>query len=623
MISGGYAGRMLRVDLNSGTLTTETYDEATLRKYLGGVALAARILYEEVLPEVKWDDPENRLVLATGPLTGTRVMGSGTFSVTTKGAMTGGATSTQANGFLGAYMKFSGFDGVIVQGKVDGPVYLYLHDGVAELRDASYLKGKGTREVETLVNRELGTKGHDISVFSIGPAGENLVRFAGIIGDYGHSASHNGVGAVMGAKGLKAVVAARGRKGVPVADRERLAAAVEEAFQRLQTVPALKRDFDWGTSTLLLGNTKTGLLAVKNYTTNLVPDCEKFDGTYYRAQYETRPHRCWTCRTHHTHFLKVTEGPYTGYEGKEPEYEQWASWGPLIGQMDPGAAVVLSNECNDLGMDCNEGSWLTAMLMELYEKGVLTSKDTGGLDLTWGNTEAVRELLRRIAHRQGFGGVVSGGVKRTAQALGKEALECGIYNEKGNTSRTHDDRAGWRWMFDQVVSSTGTSQSGGTPRPVPSWIRAAAAAQAGQDPFSIEAVTEGMVRDKGIVQVEDSLATCRRCLPDRMEIVVEMLNAVTGWDLTEEEVLKVGLRALHLMKVYNLRQGIGATLDAPSKRLSSAPVDGPVRGKSIAPLWEEMLHTYYEKMGWDRETGKPLPETLRSLGLEDVIGDIW
>lgn len=623
MISGGYAGKMLRVDLSSGILSGVPFDEATLRKYLGGIALGMKLLYEEVPPEVQWNDPDNRLIFATGPLTGTRVMGSGSFCVITKGPMTNGATSTQANGFLGAYMKFSGFDGVIVQGKADRLVYLYIHDGIAEIRDAGHLKGKGTRDVENLVNEEMGTKGHALSVFSIGPAGENLVRFAGILGDYGHSASHNGVGAVMGSKWLKAIVAARGQKRVPVADKARLAAAVAETSERLQTEPRLRRDYEWGTSTLLVPFSKNGLLPVKNYTTSIFPDCEKFDGSYYRDRYETRPHQCWRCLMHHTHFLKITEGPYTGYEGKEPEYEQWASWGPQIGQTDPGAAVVLSNETNDLGMDCNEAGWIIGMVMELYTKGVITKDDTDGIELTWGNTEAVREMLRRIASRTGFGDILAGGVKQAAEALGPEAVQCGIYTEKGNTMRSHDDRAGWRWMFDQCISSTGTSQSSGTPRPVPSRIRSASAAKAAQDPFSIEAVTDAMARDKGIVQAEDCLVTCRRCLPDRMEIVVEMLNAVTGWDLSEEETLKVGLRALHLMKVYNLKNGIDASLDVPSKRYGSAPTDGPAAGKNIMPVWSEMLSTYYEKMGWDKETGKPLPETLRQLDLEHLVGDIW
>ncbi|MFC1798330.1 aldehyde ferredoxin oxidoreductase family protein [Thermodesulfobacteriota bacterium] len=627
MIPGGYAGKVLRVDLSSRRISTEFYPESILQKYLGGIALAVKILYDEVPLHIEYNDPENRLILFTGPLTGTKVMGSGGFTLSTKGALTNGATSTQANGFLGAYMKRSGFDGIIIHGKADRPVYLYLHEGIAALKDASNLIGKGIRETEKIIKRELKAKSSDLSVFGIGPAGENLVRFAGILGDYGHSASHNGVGAVMGSKQLKAIVAKKGKKRVSVVDPTRLSTAVDEAFQRTLTHPRLRRDYEWGTSKILVSFSKTGLLPVKNYTTNRFPNCEKFDGSYYRKHYETKRHRCWACRMHHTHFLKVTEGPYTGYEGKEPEYEQWAAWGPQIGQTDPGAAVMLSNETNDLGMDCNEASWIIGMVMELYEKGFITLKHTNGIDMAWGNAEAVRAMLHKIANREGIGNILAEGVKRAAEILGPEAIECGIYTKKANTMRGHDDRAAWKWMFDQCVSSTGTSQSGGTPRPLPSFIRSLLETQdaddRNQNPFSVEAVTDSMIRDKGIVQVEDSLVTCQRCLPDRMEIVVEMLNAVTGWNLSEKETLDVGLRALHLMKVFNLKNGIDASFDVPSKRYSSVPTDGPAVGKSIIPFWTKMLSTYYENMGWDKETGKPLPETLHGLDLGHLVSDIW
>ncbi|MBI2908407.1 MAG: hypothetical protein HYX92_12240 [Chloroflexi bacterium] len=636
----GYAGKMLRVDLTSGAMSTERFDQATLREYVGGTSLGLKLLYEEVPPEVRWDDPRNRLIFVTGPLTGTRVMGSGTFSLITKGCMTGGATSTQANGFLGAYMKFSGFDGVILQGKSDRLRYLYLHDGMAEIRDASHLKGKGTKETEDLIKAELGFQERGASVFSIGPAGENLVRFAGIFGDWGHSAAHNGVGAVMGSKGLKAVVAARGHSGVRVADKARLATLAEETFERIKVEPKLKRYYEWGTSRSLFRYIPLGMLPVKNYTTSIWPHGEKFDGTYYRSRYELKPHRCWGCRLHHSHIMKVTEGPYTGYEGKEPEFEQWASWSAQIGQPDPGAAVVLANEVNELGMDTNEACWVIGLAMECYEKGVITTKDTDGVEMTWGNVAATRAMLRKIAQRDGFGAVLADGARAAAEAIGGEAPSFAVYTRKGNTPRSHDDRANWAWMLDNCTSGTGTTETL-TARIVPPKPRFESSAELlsvekraelarergsllGQDSvFSKDAVTLLIASEKGIIPFEDSLISCRFCLPDRLAVAVEMLNAVTGWDFSEEEAMKVGMRAVNLMKAFNLRNGLDAALDAPSPRYGSVPQDGPARGANVMPNWPEIRAAYYEKLGWDPQTGVPLPETLREVGLGHIIEDLW
>ncbi|MBI2908425.1 MAG: hypothetical protein HYX92_12330 [Chloroflexi bacterium] len=636
----GYAGKMLRVDLTSGGTSAESLDQAVLRQYLGGTSLGLKLLYEEVSPEVRWDDPRNRLILATGPFTGTRVMGSGTISIVTKGSMTGGATSTQANGFLGAYMKFSGFDGVILQGKSDKLVYLYLHDGVAELRDASHLRGKGTKATEDLIKAELGAEERGASVFSIGPAGENVVRFASIVGDWGHTAAHNGVGAVMGCKGLKAIVAARGRTEISISDKARLIAVVEETFERIKQDPRLRRYYEWGTSRSVANYVPLGMLPVKNYTTNVWPHSEQFDGPYYRSRYELKPHRCWTCRMKHHHIVKVTEGPYAGFVGKEPEYEQWASWSAQIGQTDPGAAVVLANEVNGLGMDTNEACWVIGLVMECYEKGIITQEDTDGIEMTWGNTEAVRLMLRKIAHRDGFGAVLAEGVRHAAEAIGGEAPNCAVYTEKGNTPRSHDDRANWMWMLDNCVSNTGTTETL-TARIAPSkrrfsvagdslWVekraqlvREGGAIPAGDAVFSAEEATNTLANAKGMMQLQDSLVSCYFCLPDRLATVVEMLKAITGWDFSEEEALKVGLRAVNLMKAFNLRNGLDAALDAPSPRYGSVPKDGPARGADAMPAWPEMLASYYEKMGWDRKTGVPLPETLRNLDLGHIVADLW
>ncbi|MBI2907815.1 MAG: hypothetical protein HYX92_09190 [Chloroflexi bacterium] len=607
------------MDLASGAMVTHGFDVSTLRKYLGGLTLGVKTLYEEVSRETGWEDPANRLVIASGPLNGTRYMGSGGFSVTTKGPMTNGATSTQAMGFFGAYMKLSGFDGLIIQGAAERPVYLYLHDGAAELRDASRLKGFDTKQTDKAIREELGKGQRDLSIFSIGPAGENLVRYAVLTGDAGHVAAHNGVGAVMGIKGLKALVAARGEGRVPVKDDERLRELVEEMFKSITEDPVCKRGYEWGTSWTFGAFVFNGLLPVKNYATSVFWEHEKFRGEYYRRRFQMTPNPCWRCRMHHCHLIKVTEGPYAGYEGEEPEYEQWASWGPQIGQDDPGAAVVLSNEADQLGMDANEASWTIGLAMECYEKGLISKSDTDGIDLTWGNAEAVRALLRKIALRQGFGNVLAEGAKRAAALIGGEAPNMAIHTLKGNTPRSHDDRANWMFLLDHGTSNTGTSESLAGRRALPPdpvfWTAI--------DPFSPEAVSEKLAKEKGLMQFLDSLVACSIHAPPRLEAVVEALNAVTGWDFDTAEAMDIGRRAVNLMRVFDISQGLGAELDAPSPRFGSAPVDGPAKGTSIMPVWQQMVRNYYANLGWDEETGKPKPETLRALGLGHLISDIW
>ena len=612
-----FEGKILRVDLSGGRLTEEKVTEATLKGYLGGTGLGARYLYDEVPPNVAWDDAENRLILAAGPLNGTRMAGAGSFSVVTKGAMTHGATSSQANGYFGAYLTFSGFDAIVIQGKATRPVYLHVHDGHGELRDAGHLMGKTTRETERLIKEELNKKRRDASVFSIGPAGEHLVRFACLAGDEGHVAAHNGIGAVAGSKNLKAVAVDRGSRRVDLADEGQFKRTARELIEDVKNNPRSKTSYDWGTSLVFESYGEKGALPVKNYTTSVFPEYGKFSGRYIRSHFEIKPNPCWACPTHHCYSVKVTEGPYAGYVGEEPDYEQWAAWSSVIGQTDPGAAVVLSNEVDDLGMDTNESGWLIAWVMECFEKGILTTRDTDGLEVTWGNTEAVRKILRKIALREGVGDMLAEGVMRASQKLGGEAPRMGIYTLKGNTPRGHDHRVMWWELFDTSVSNTGTIESARMFR------REQIGLPGTYDAFSPEANSTLVAKTKGVMAFEDSLVLCRFATASNLVPLIRLLNAATGWNVTLEGAMEIGARIVNLMKVFNVRHGLSAELDAPSARYGSTPGDGPAAGKNIMEHWDEMLRNYYHHMGWDRETGKPLPDTLTSLGLGDIVSDIW
>jgi len=606
----GYAGKFLRVDLSIERVSEVVFDEETLRKHLGGTGIGVKILYDEVSPKVSWSDPSNRVILASGPLGGTTIPGTGTFSLVTKGALTGGCTSCQANGLFGAYLKFSGYDGIVIQGAAKRWLYVYVKENEAELREASHLLGRDNYEVVDLIKKETGKK--DTSVVSIGPAGEHLCLFAGVFSDKAHSASHNGPGAVLGSKKLKAIVVSRGNRRVEVRHPDRVRTVADTVREN-----ALK--FRGTVGGVYNGHiSRRGTLPIKNYTTNIWnisdEDVKKFSEPTMRERYKPRPNPCWACPATHSTIMMIPEGSYVGEEIDEPEYEQLAAMGSVIDVKNVDSASMLSSLVDRLGFDVNETGWLIGWVMECYERGLLTKQDVDGLEMNWGNVEATKQLLYMIAHRQGIGDTLANGVMRASLKIGGEAAKAAIYTLKGNSPRGHDHRTSWGEMFDTAVSNTGTIETLTALSAVPPY-----SAGAGNP----HGTTEGVALTKGITVFIDSLGNCRFPSGANHALLTEAVNAVTGWNLSLEETKKVGLRAVNLMKVFNLRTGITKDLDAPSERYGSTPVDGPSKGISIKPHWDTMLRNYYLLMGWDEETGKPLPETLRKLDLEHVIRDVW
>lgn len=606
-----YPLRILRVDLSKEKTDMEEVDDETGRRYAGGTGLGAKFLYEEVPPMVAWGDPENRIMMCTGPLAGTKVAGSGTFSVVTKGPMTNMAGATQANGFFGAYLRFAGFHGIVIHGKGKNWKRLHICDGRAELLDAEHLAGKDTLEAEETVRREVGKR---CSVYCIGPAGENLVRFAAIVGDRGHVAAHNGVGAVMGSKKLKAVSVERGAGKVAVADPDGLSSAARALFDHaMKADPLLPK---WGTAAAVSIMEKIGMLPVRNYTTNVFPEYEMFTGEYLRAHFKTKNTPCWACRLGHCRTMEVTEGPYKGFVGEEPEYEALAAMGPVIGQTDPGAAVMLSNLVDRLGIDVNETGYLIGWLMECYEKGFLKKDALDGIAMEWGDVEATVAMLKKIANREGCGRLFAEGVKRAAEHIGGEVLECAVFTQKGASPRGHDHRANWAEMIDTCVSNTGTIESTGG---------FAQTEQLGlpplQDRFDPIGVSTQNAKLNGRRQFEDSLGVCRFCMHD-FRLTLACLRAVTTWEMDIQEAMNVGRRIINQLRVFNIRHGLKKEIEVPSARYASTPKDGPAKGISIMPHWESIRRNYYEQMGWDAETGRPLPETLEGLGLKHLAEDL-
>jgi aldehyde:ferredoxin oxidoreductase len=610
----GYAGDLLRVDLSSGTLRAERLEEDCLRRWVGGTGLGTHYLYEAVKPGIEWSDPRNIVAVASGPLAGSSISGAGTFSAVFKGPMTNLAGATQANGYFGAFMRFCGYDGFVLEGISDRPVYLLFTDEGPQLRDASDLWGLDTNQTEDALHSALGLGERQLSVFSVGPAAEHGVLFTGLVGDRGHIAAHNGLGAVLARKRVKAIVAVRGKHKIPFRNPERLKGLAAAIFEHANQFNGQGMLYNWGTGGGLSNAAVGGWLPIRNYQTSVFPEHEQVSGMYVRQHFAMKPSPCWACRMGCCKMVEVTEGPYKGVKGEEPEYEGMAAFGPQVGVTEAGAMVMLCNEVDRLGMDVNEAGWVVGFALEAYERGILGKADADGLDLTWGNAEAIRELLNRIARCEGVGELLCGGVKRAAERLGGDALDIGVYTMKGSSPRGHDHRGRWAEMLDTCTGNTGTIEAtfGGV-----QWPRI------GRDPvkdrFSPEETSRANAQFNGWHQFDDSLGICRFIFCNA-DLGLQAFNAATGWDFTVAEAMEVGLRIVNQLRVFNIQHGLSKAMERPSSRYGSTPIDGPVKGVAVMPHWDHMLRNYYAHMGWDPDTGKPLPETLVALGLGRLVG---
>jgi len=613
----GYGGKILRVDLDKGEFFTEYLAGDFLRKYVGGSVMGIKYVYDEVPPGVKWSDPENRFFIGSGPLGATSVGGSGSICTVTKGALTDGMGSSQANGVFGAYLRLNGLDAILLQGAAPEWSYLYIHDGNAELKDARHLVGKLTWEVEEGIRQELGKNLRDVSVLSIGPAGDHLVRFASVFCDFGHVSAHNGMGAVLGSKRIKAVVIERGRTPVPIKDKEALSQAAKKILEFSKATNSAMRTE--GTLPGVIMGFKFSEAPVKNYTRNYYPIAPDVLDSYSPAKVlarfggKVKIYPCWACTAEHCHRMEIPDGKYQGLNFEEPEAEGIHLFSATVGIEDVTMTMVLNDLVDKLGFDMNESGYLMGLVIECYEKGLITKKDTDGLEMTWGNGEAISSMLKKIAFREGFGNILAEGTMRAARVIGGDAPSFAVHTMKGNTPRGHDHRVVWYELFETCVSNLGTLESHKT---APFTLFGVDPKYDRFDPIMVSTVNAKL---KGAMVFEDSMVTCRINTCSAIDLLCEAVNASTGWNMDLNEAMAAGKRGVNLARAFNLRCGIGPELDRPSERYGSTLPDGPHAGKNIMLRWDEMVRNYYKLMGWDEITSKPLLETLKKLGLDFVI----
>ena len=618
----GYNGRILHVDLTSQDLEVEEPDEDFYRKYMGGSALGLHYLLTKNPPNIDAFSPENTFVFSLGVCTGAPISGQSRMTTTSKSPLTGAIGDAQSGGFFPAEMKFSGFDAIVVTGCAQSPVYLWLHDGQAELRDAKHLWGKVTGDVDRILKTELGDD--KIEIAQCGPAGENLNRYACVMNMSNRANGRTGMGAVMGSKKLKAIVV-RGKNRPKIADMARLkklakwgpANFEESGVYTLGTL---------GTAGIVVSQDRAGGLPTRNWSSGTFEHCENLDGkTMFNTILKERD-SCYACAVRCKRVVEVTEGPFKvdPYYGG-PEYETLATFGSYCGVSDLAAVSLANQLCNMYGMDTISCGASVAWAMDCYEQGLLTLEDTDGLELNFGNAEAMVALVEKIGNREGFGDLLAEGSARAAARFGQEAQDL-VVTVKGQEFPAHMPRVKRSLALIYAVNPFGADHMSHEHDPSYRDYPKRMGMLGLEDPQPDSVLNDEKVRYALTTQYTysylDSANFCQFVFgpawqlygPDQM---VDVVQAVTGWDVTLEELQRVGERRLNMMRAFNAREGFTRENDRLPKKLEKALVGGASDGVFLSQEdLENAKDVYYKMAGWDIETGIPKDAKLAELGLE-------
>jgi aldehyde:ferredoxin oxidoreductase len=617
-MSYGYTGKILKVDLSTRNLSVEEHDDAFYRRYLGGRALALYYLLSEMPVGADPLGPENLLVFAPGVITGVPVSGQGRNGVAAKSPLTGGLGSSEVGGYWGYELKRAGFDAVVIAGSATTPVYLWIHDGRAELRDASHLWGLTVGRCEDVLHEELGDA--KVRTALIGPAGERGVRYACVVNDRSHFAGRTGLGAVMGSKRLKgiAVRATPGGSRMRVANQAGVRELARWMGSNLNLVAGLH---DTGTAGGVIYLSAAGGLPTWNFQAGHFDADEQISGQTMRDTILIDRGTCAACAVRCKRVVQAEE-PYhidPGYGG--PEYESIAALGSSTG-VDDLLVLAKANElCAALGLDTISAGASIAFAMECFERGLLAEADTGGLVLQWGDGALLLELIERISRREDLGDFLAEGVSRMAAQIGADTDEFALH-VKGQELPMHEPRIKHALGVGYALSPTGADhmhnlhdtmyQGEGRPldelRAFNSSLQPVGATVLNEDKMCLyfHAVNHR--------HFLDSVVMCH-FLPYSPQQIVDLVNAVTGWDVDLPEIQAIGQRAITLARVLNLREGLTADDDTLPPRFFAPFWKGEARGAK--PLdkkaFERAKGHYYAMMGWDRETGVPTVEEMERL----------
>jgi len=617
----GYIGKILRVNLSNGTYSVDELNESFYRHYFGGRGFISYFLLKEVPRNADPFGPENKLIFATGVVTGIPVAGTARNSVGAKSPLTGYYGDGEVGGYWGAELKRAGYDAIIVEGKSEDPVYLWIKDGEVEIRDAKHLWGKPTKECQEAIREELGDR--NIRVAQIGPAGENMVRFAGVVNDLGHVCGRCGIGAVMGSKKLRAV-AVRGHQKVAVADPEGISSFAKWYRDNFRNIKFPSNLNLHGTAGLFKGFNDKGSLPTRNFQQGGFEGAEKINADAIEAGALKERRGCYACPIQCKPVVSVGK-PYhvdPAYGG--PEYETQTSLGSFVG-VDNLEAMLKGNElCNAYGLDSISAGVTIAFAMECFERGILKEKDTDGLKLNFGNADAMLKLIEKITHREGFGNLLAEGTYRAAQTIGKGAEEFAMHVKKQEIPM-HDPRwkqgMGLGYIFtpqgadhnDNIhdiqfeASITNELNSLGIFEPLP-----------------INDLSSAKVRllyyGSTWKQMLNCLVICY-FVGFPVQRVVDLVRATTGWPTSAFELMKLGERSLQMTRYYDIREGMSKDEDRLPERFFTPFPTGPLKGVKLdKKAFEKARDMYYDIACWDKETGAPTRGKLMELGIEWITG---
>ena len=614
----GYMGKMLMVDLSRNELKDEVLDEKLCRQFIGGYGIGARIIFSRQKAGVDPLGPDNTLGILAGPFTGTTALSGTRFTVVGKSPLTGGWGDANSGGYFGAHLKFAGYDAVFFTGISDKPVYLFINNGKAELRDAAHLWGKDTYQTEGMLKSELGK---DVEVACIGQSGENISLISAVI-NRGRTAARSGLGAVMGSKRLKAVVA-KGKMTVPVAD--------ERSTKELRTkyLGQLGGHIVWlkqfGTPFLTVIGVQSGDSPVKNWGGVGAIDFPDAEPIRAEAVLErmAKPFACYMCPIGCGGQMKAGTGEYEYEAGtRRPEYETIAMFGTNCLNNNLESIIKAGDICDRYGLDTISAGATIAWTIECCENGLITKKDTDGIEMSWGNHKAIVAMTEKMARREGFGALLADGVKVAAGKIGKGADQYAMHIQ-GQELPAHDPKHSFHYATAYRLDPTPGRHFVG------SELSMAPAHPAGLLPkFDHKSFAGRGEAHKIGGNFHHALVCAGMCLfvywafPS-VDPIAEFTRAITGWDVTNDELLKTGERISNLRQAFNVREGLNPLeFQVPDRVLGVPPKkEGPLAGITINE--ETMDREYLAAMDWDLRTAKPSKKKLLELDLKDVAQELW
>jgi len=599
----GYAGKILWVDLTRGRATTEQLENGLASLYIGGKGFGSKILTEATMPRADPYDPANLLIFATGPVNGMLLSGASKFCAVFKSPLTGIWGESQCGGYFAPQLKYAGYDAVLIRGRSEKPVNLVIEDEEVELRDASYMWGKDTFETEEIIQKDYGER---FQVLSIGPAGENLVRFACITHDKGRQFGRCGAGAVMGSKKLKAI-AVKGSGTLEIAKPEELDEFRKDLNDRIRE--RLKSLTEYGTPAIMALTNATGTLPTRNWQEGEFEGFEKINAEAMKRRLVKRNKACYACAVACGKKSKVETGPYTGTEVEGPEYETLFALGSLCGNSNLESIAKANEICDRLGMDTISAGNVLAFAMECYERGLITQKDTDGLVLTFGNYEAMIATLRKIAYRKGFGKILAEGVKKAAGIIGKGSEKFAVH-VKGLEPPGYDPRGLKGVALAYAVSYRGACHLRHMAYR-PNLTGSHPFREGKIDSFSYDGQAEMVKEQEDFYAIVDSMVLCKFvCLPTIGPILWEELAKlyyiVTGTEVKKRDLLITAERINNLVRSFNLREGISKKDDTlPERFLNEGLKKGVSKGEVVRKKeFEKMLNEYYKIRGELQMEGK-------------------